>query len=217
MASDSLSPTTEQAASTQRGLLARYFWVPLVGYGLWRVFTQGDVAHTLIYYIALLIAFVSHELMHGVVANWFGDTTAKQAGRLTLNPLKHFDPLGTPLFLAIGFGWGKPVPLDPKQLNPKRVGEIVSALAGPFTNLAAAGLLLAVDHFFPFYGTPGVFFTAFLTANLLLGLFNLIPIPPLDGSHLYTVFFSDTWKSRFSTAGPFLLIAFLVGLRFLHI
>jgi Zn-dependent protease len=148
---------------------------------------------------ATLIAIILHELAHGVVARALGDPTAQRAGRLTLNPVKHVDPVGTillPLVLAAGqllslgrivfmFGWAKPVPVDPMALNingthnPRRLMAIV-AVAGPLTNF-----LLAFLGALALYG--GVlmdFWTYFILINLVLGLFNLIPLPPMDGGRI---------------------------------
>jgi Zn-dependent protease len=148
---------------------------------------------------ATLIAIILHELAHGVVARALGDPTAQRAGRLTLNPVKHVDPVGTillPLLLAAGqllslgrivfmFGWAKPVPVDPMALNingthnPRRLMAIV-AVAGPLTNF-----LLAFLGALALYG--GVlmdFWTYFILINLVLGLFNLIPLPPMDGGRI---------------------------------
>jgi Zn-dependent protease len=148
---------------------------------------------------ATLIAIILHELAHGLAARALGDPTAQRAGRLTLNPVKHVDPVGTimlPLVLAAGqllslgrivfmFGWAKPVPVDPMALNingthnPRRLMAIV-AVAGPLTNF-----LLAFLGALALYG--GVlmdFWTYFILINLVLGLFNLIPLPPMDGGRI---------------------------------
>lgn len=128
-----------------------------------------------------------------------GDPTAKRAGRLTLNPLKHIDPFGTiilPALLIIlagaGFGYAKPVPVNPHYFKNYRVGFFITSIAGPATNLVLAMLsglgirLLGVE------GLPGTLLYFFASANLVLVFFNLIPIPPLDGSRVIPLFLSDS-------------------------
>ncbi len=156
-------------------------------------------AETIDIVAALIIAVVLHELAHGVAARALGDRTAQQAGRLTLNPLKHVDPLGSvllPLILAVGqlvtigriaflYGWAKPVPVNPMQLqlngkrHPRQLMAIVAA-AGPLANFALAllgGYLLSISQ-------ASVFLTYFIIINLTLGLFNLLPVPPMDGGRI---------------------------------
>jgi Zn-dependent protease len=134
----------------------------------------------------LLIAFMIHELSHAVVALAFGDDTAKKAGRITLNPLKHLDPLGALMVLVARFGWAKPVPIDPGKFRRRKLGIVCVSLAGPLSNvvLAVAATLglaaLALGSVEP--GWPYNFLFEFMLVNLSLAVFNLIPIPPLDGS-----------------------------------
>lgn len=155
--------------------------------------------------LALAIAIILHELAHGVVAYWLGDHTAKQAGRLTLNPIKHIDKMGSiilPLVLVVGqlltvgrvgfiYGWAKPVPVNPTYLrlepyrNPRRLMAIV-AVAGPGMNFMLALLAGLAVH--AAVALQSVLFLSFLVyfiqINLLLGLFNLIPLPPMDGGRI---------------------------------
>jgi Zn-dependent protease len=156
-------------------------------------------AETVDIVVALIIAVVLHELAHGVAARALGDRTAQQAGRLTLNPLKHVDPFGSvllPLILAVGqlvtigrieflYGWAKPVPVNPMLLqlkgkrHPRQLMAIVAA-AGPLANFALAllgGYLLSISQ-------ATVFLTYFIIINLTLGLFNLLPVPPMDGGRI---------------------------------
>ena len=153
-----------------------------------------------IFLIAILVfSIVFHEVSHGVVAHSLGDTTAKDAGRLTLNPLPHIDPLGSiivPVFLilmnqfaggGIIFGWAKPVPVNPQYLRDKRFGEAKVRLAGPASNFALAlafGLALRFLPIEDMYPSLAVIFQSIVYINLLLGIFNLLPVPPLDGSHI---------------------------------
>jgi Zn-dependent protease len=155
---------------------------------------------TIIYFIVLVPSVILHELSHGVVANWLGDDTAKRAGRLTLNPLRHIDPFGTiilPILLLLSagtaFGYAKPVPVNIGRLRNPRNGSVAVALAGPGTNfllflICALVWRTAVHQSGPlFLGTSqaplgyNILFEAG-EVNILLMLFNLIPLPPLDGS-----------------------------------
>jgi len=143
-------------------------------------------------FIALAIAFTVHEFAHAATAYWFGDDTAKAEGRVTLDPRKHLDWLGTILVLLAGFGWAKPVPVNRARFkNPQLMGAVVT-FAGPISNflLCAIGVfvLLLIQQFglMELAGTGGgmalmTFLTIFINLNLTLFLFNLIPLPPLDG------------------------------------
>jgi Zn-dependent protease len=147
---------------------------------------------------ALLAALTVHEFGHALVANQLGDRTARSLGRLSLNPVRHLDPMGTLMFLFVGFGWGKPVPVDPATLQRGRQGMALVALAGPGGNFALAALLalatrlLSLDLFLnpaliledlTSVGTwLGVLAAYGIFYNLVLGVFNLIPLAPLDGS-----------------------------------
>ncbi|MEK7105886.1 MAG: site-2 protease family protein, partial [Patescibacteria group bacterium] len=156
------------------------------------------------YVIILIMSVVIHEFAHGYVAYRLGDNTARDSGRLTLNPLKHLDPFGSvilPLLLILmkaGFviGWARPVPYNPNNLRNKRYGEILVSVAGILANLAVAilfGLLMRYATLFgippfnpdpllmhPFYNITSII----VLTNLVLALFNIIPIPPLDGSKI---------------------------------
>lgn len=149
---------------------------------------------------AVIIGLTIHELAHAYTAYKLGDMTAKNDGRLTFNPLKHIDPLGFILIVIAGFGWAKPVSFNPDNLKNKHRDEILISLAGPFSNFLLAILFLIVARalfFLPyFHGTP----TGLVVVNLLvlwavinfgLFVFNLLPIPPLDGSHVYTTFLKE--------------------------
>ena len=131
--------------------------------------------------VALVISISIHEFSHAYIANKLGDPTAKNMGRITLDPRAHLDPMGTILLLVAGFGWGKPVPFDPRFLqNPKRDSAIIS-LAGPASNITLAILLSLIFHVFGLGGITGLFVRLAIQYNLVLAIFNLIPVHPLDG------------------------------------
>jgi Zn-dependent protease len=148
----------------------------------------------------LVISVVVHEVSHGYAALMQGDVTAKYAGRLTLNPIKHLDPFGSvifPLLLSlipggIIFGWAKPVPFNPNNLRNKRWGEAIVAIAGPISNIILAIVFGILIRFSDFLGLNQSFIELSLVVvliNIVLAIFNLIPIPPLDGSKILFSFF----------------------------
>lgn len=155
--------------------------------------------------IILIFSVVVHEVAHGYAAYLLGDHTAKYQGRLTLNPLKHLDPFGSvvlPLILYIsnaGFmiGWAKPVPFNPYNLKNQRWGEAIVAVAGPLSNIAIAvvfGFLLRIGFIFGFVNEQIIHITSYIVLiNLILAVFNLIPIPPLDGSKIVFSVFQISW------------------------
>ncbi len=154
-----------------------------------------DPIITIFSLIVLLFSVIIHELSHGYIASALGDPTAKYEGRLTLNPLKHLDPFGSvilPLLLFIAgssvlIGWAKPVPVNPYNLKDQKWGSLKVSIAGPLSNMALAiffGLLIRLAPAAFFNSAPGIFliFSFVVQINIMLALFNLIPIPPLDGS-----------------------------------
>ena len=178
----------------------------------------------------LVVAVILHEISHGVVAWWLGDDTAKRAGRLTLNPVPHIDPFGSIVLPAMGaiaglpiFGYAKPVPVNPARLRNPRRDIILVSLAGPTTNLllmvaAALGARAihdtagappgAIDQSTPSLLLEIVFF--FALVNLLLGLFNLLPIPPLDGSALLERALPARWLPTWYRFRPYGLLILIV-------
>jgi Zn-dependent protease len=163
---------------------------------------SAEVEERLVFFACLFLAIILHEISHGIVALFFGDDTAKRAGRLTLNPIPHIDPFGSiilPAMLTItgfgAFGWAKPVPVDPGKLRNPRREMLFVGLAGPLSNFALMVVAaLAARAAFGAY-TGNAFRIAdlplviqvllfFALANLILGLFNLLPIPPLDGGRI---------------------------------
>jgi Zn-dependent protease len=138
---------------------------------------------------SLLGAITLHEFAHALAADLQGDRMPRAMGRLTLDPSKHLDPLGTLCILLVGFGWGKPVPFRPEALSSRRFGAAIVALAGPMMNLALALVTAVIIRFTGLpQGAVGDFLQLFLGINVLLAVFNLIPLPPLDGSRLLTIF-----------------------------
>ena len=193
------------------------------------------VEEKVIFFGCLFVAIILHEISHGVVALFFGDDTAKRSGRLTLNPIRHIDPFGSlilPFMLVVAgqgaFGWAKPVPVDPSKLRNPRRQMLFVGLAGPITNfvlmliaavtcrtmlqrwLADNPVRLAIG--LTLTDMPSVIQIAFYfaLANLLLGVLNLLPIPPLDGSSLIERVLSQRWLPKWYQLRPYGLIVLLL-------
>lgn len=175
---------------------------------------QGDFETFVLVALVLVIALSLHEFGHAAAAEWQGDPTARLAGRLTLNPLAHIDPIGAFAMVLVGFGWGKPVPFSPHLLRSRRFGPALVALAGPVTNVILAFLAAGLLRFVAPGGTVfGHFLTIGLYLNILLALFNLLPIPPLDGSRVLSallppsqqrvIYFLDRWGMLILFIGVF--------------
>jgi Zn-dependent protease len=146
----------------------------------------------------LLIAFPVHEFSHGLTAYLLGDPTAKKEKRLTLNPIRHLDPFGTICLVLFGFGWAKPVPIDPRNFKNPKGGMAVTALSGPLSNLILGFIsvvLLLATYAAGLSGTFADIVQKFLSVsavlNISLCLFNLIPLPPLDGEKIIAIFLPD--------------------------
>ncbi len=135
---------------------------------------------------AVLIALALHEAAHAYAADYLGDPTPRRLGRVTLNPLVHLDAIGTLLLVLVHFGWGKPVPVDPRYFGRPRRDMVLVALAGPLANIVTAVILACALRTGDFAAVPAasVAVNALVIVNLLLALFNLLPIPPLDGSKI---------------------------------
>jgi Zn-dependent protease len=181
----------------------------------------GFLSRLILQIPALLVAVTVHELAHALVADRLGDPTARRLGRITLNPLPHIDPLGALAFVLAGFGWAKPVPVSAQNLrHPVRDMAWVAA-AGPLSNFVAAFVALVavrllgrIGDAVPFVMEPlaGVLFWTYVF-NLALGIFNLIPLPPLDGGHFLPYLFPQaSWSfiHQLEQVGPFLLIVLVL-------
>lgn len=152
----------------------------------------------LIAYLLLVPSLAFHEYAHAQAATWLGDDTAKREGRLTLNPLAHIDPIGTvaiPLFMLLAnpgfaiFGWAKPVPFDPRNLEYPRRDDFLITIAGPLSNLLLALIGCLLLHLVPEVGRMADLLRGFIGLNILLAVFNLTPIPPLDGYRMIAALF----------------------------
>lgn len=175
--------------------------------------------------IAFILAITVHEFMHAWSAFQLGDSTAASLGRITLNPAAHFDPLGFALMvlLALGIGiiaWGKPVPVNPNRLRYGKLGYGLTALAGPASNLVMAGVMVIPLRFSgtELVGFPGLLASQIIFINLLLAAFNLIPIPPLDGSKILTGILPEFWYpylARLEQYGFAILLALILVPAFL--
>jgi Zn-dependent protease len=179
--------------------------------------TGNRILDPVIFIVLLIVAVILHEVSHGLVARRLGDRTAEMAGRLTLNPIPHIDPFGSvllPAMLAISgapvFGWARPVPVNPRSFKHPTEGMALTALAGPVSNLTLA--LIAGRLLLP--ATSGIvadLVWAFGVINVVLAVFNLLPIPPLDGSRMLPLFLGDRGRAAYAKVEPYgFLILFAV-------
>lgn len=187
--------------------------------------------------ISLLVAITFHEFSHALIADRLGDATAKRSGRLSLNPLVHLDPMGTLMLFLVGFGWGKPVPVNPNWLRRgERAGMALVALAGPLSNLTVAGALSLpirmgmlkwhspFAYSLPFMRWEPAFILADLLGwiifyNILLAVFNLVPLPPLDGFRVAVGILPRQLSlsfARIERYGPMILIMVIAFSYFTH-
>lgn len=166
--------------------------------------------------VALAVCITVHEAAHAWVAFKLGDPTAKMEGRVSLNPMRHLDILGTIMIFIAHFGWGKPVPFNYNNLrHPRRDAALIS-LAGPLTNLLTAVLIAVLFKYLPLPGLLFDILRAVYSLSLILFLFNLIPIAPLDGSKLLGLVIplsKEDWYQRFLSQGPFYIILLIVADR----
>ena len=163
---------------------------------------------------ALIIALSIHELCHGLAAYKFGDSTAKRDGRLSLNPIRHLDPVGLIFILVVGFGWAKPVMVNPFNLRNPRVDMAFIAVAGPVSNFVLAFLAMFLLHLSYRLGIYQIHvFSAILVfsqINIMLGLFNMLPIPPLDGSKVIAGLLPESVYRSLPPVGNYGMIILLI-------
>lgn len=188
---------------------------------------QNKIFELLYITAILLLALPLHEFAHAWVAYRFGDTTAKDQGRLSLNPFRHLDPLGSLMMYVAHFGWAKPVPVDARNFRQKRLGMLLVALAGPFSNLLLAFVSMMIIGLLTKLTLVGVLTigtgwgTTVLTGafdllgmlvqiNILLAIFNLLPVPPLDGSRVLSSFLPDRWMVKLASMERWIGLAFLL-------
>lgn len=167
--------------------------------------------------IALIIALTVHEYAHAWVANYYGDNTAKLMGRLTLNPLAHLDLLGTIFIVIAGFGWGKPVIVNPNNFENPKLDNLTVSLAGPISNLALGIIFGLILRFAPVPAVVIPYLEIFIFYNLVLMIFNLIPIPPLDGSKMLAVFLSEQTYMVLQQVGIPILFALILFSSFIPV
>ncbi|MCI9128839.1 MAG: site-2 protease family protein [Eggerthellaceae bacterium] len=199
--------------------------------------SADDIAYYAFAIVSFVVALTVHEVSHGFAAYKLGDPTAKRSGRLSLNPLKHIDPFGTvilPLLLMVMhmpiFGYAKPVPYNPSYFKDPRKGDAITGLAGPASNLVmaliGAGIAQVIYHASPnlLMGQGGyyvmLFFATFVLINLYLMFFNLIPIPPLDGSSIIALLIPEKmlpkWYSIQHYAFPIFMIVVIALPYLIH-
>ncbi len=171
--------------------------------------------------IILIMSVVIHEVSHGYAASYLGDQTARWEGRLTLNPLKHLDPMGSVVipilsYMSVGmlFGWAKPVPYNPYNLRPGRWSEAIVAGAGPLSNFSVALIFSLILRAGRELASPAMLeiVSIIILINIVLAVFNLIPIPPLDGSKLLFAFFPEklhVLRAFYEKYGFILLLFFI--------
>ncbi|WP_241156738.1 site-2 protease family protein [Bacillus sp. FJAT-42376] len=171
--------------------------------------------------ITLLVAFTVHEFAHAYVAYKFGDPTAQKEGRLTLSPIAHLDPFGTILILIAGFGWARPVPVNRFYFKKPRLAGVLVSVAGPLSNLLMAYLGTVLWSILLLTGvtdsvSPAVsdalmnFFRIFVGLNITLFLFNLLPLPPLDGYRILEDLAPRTWRPKMTQFETYGFIVFIV-------
>ena len=184
-----------------------------------------DATNAIFYVAILVMSIVIHEVAHGFMAEYFGDKTARFAGRLTLNPIKHLDIFGSillPVFLVLShspflFGWAKPVPYNPDNLSDKKWGTIAVASAGAVSNFSIAILFGIIMRFASNFSLSADFYfitSIIVIVNLALGIFNLIPIPPLDGSKIIFSFLPESWRDAVLLYEQYSLIILIIFIVF---
>lgn len=196
---------------------------------------QNILALGLMQYVCLLFSLCVHEAAHAAMANHCGDPTARLLGRLSLDPRKHIDPLGTFLFPLLNiftglvpFGWAKPVPINPRNLHNMRRDQVLIALAGPASNVLIALAAIFVLRIFILLSGAGIdnqtvhfigtFFVMLMLINVGLAVFNMLPVPPLDGHYLLRYFLPYNAAAALDRIGPFgIILAFMLARPWLSV
>ena len=179
-----------------------------------------DLFSILVRAIVLFTAIPIHEAAHAYVADKLGDPTARYRGRLTLNPIAHFDLIGSMAMLFTGIGWAKPVPINPLNFKDTKKGMAISAAAGPISNLIVAAISLALSKILLYAGygmgvntvisTLYTVFNSMCFINISLAIFNLIPIPPFDGSRIFNYFLPDKWYFKIMEYERYIFIGLFI-------
>lgn len=187
---------------------------------------ENSFIEILVLIVVFLPAIIIHEIAHAYAAYLLGDSTGKVHGRLSLNPLNHLDIFGTIAIFLVGIGWAKPVPINPANFKHPRRDIALSSLAGPMSNFGMAllsGFCIAMLQYLPLNNITGFvfgFFNLFLWVNVILMIFNLLPIPPLDGSGVLGYFIPKQFRQQwyeFEKYGPMILIIIIAIQMFFHI
>lgn len=193
------------------------------------IFSGGFDIQTFLFsiFIRLIVIFTAlpiHEFAHGWVAKKLGDPTASNQGRLNLNPLQHIDPFGTTLLLLTGFGWAKPVPINPSYFKNRKVGMALTALAGPVSNILLGSVILILFkvllYFVPYTQFTTVLLQAFsimISTNITLAVFNLLPIPPLDGAKIFGALLPDRIYWTVMRYEQYIMFALLAVMMFTNL
>ena len=197
-----------------------------VGYleNLWNALDFGSLWDLLLRLVSVFLCLTVHETCHGLAALALGDPTAKRARRLSLNPLRHIDWFGLLMMVTVGFGWAKPVPVDPRYFKKPKQGMAITALAGPASNFVLAYVSTIIySMLFAVAQVKGestglslalTFFSLLISLNIGLGIFNLIPFPPLDGSKVLAMFLPDRWYGRWMQLERYGMIVLMAALWF---
>jgi len=172
-----------------------------------------DITLFIIVFVALLVSIACHEAAHAYVAHWLGDNTPESEGRLTFDPLAHLDPIGTICLLIFGFGWGKPVNINPNNFRRLVRDDILVSVAGPLTNILLAVVFALLSRLIP---DTSLLYSAVIQIvfiNVILAFFNLLPIPPLDGFSFIALIVGQDTMYRIKSFGSFMLIGLLIVLN----
>jgi Zn-dependent protease len=161
--------------------------------------------------VIVLISITVHEYSHAKAADMLGDPTPRLAGRLTLNPIAHIDPIGFLMFIVIKIGWAKPVPINPYNFKDPKKDVIIVGAAGPISNFLMAWVVAILAKTLPISGWAWYSITqSFVFINIALAVFNLLPIPPLDGSRIFTQYLPYEWQENLERYGFVILLIVLL-------